>query len=594
MMALKSAAVVPGALAGLLSVNDQVTLSAIAEYDTAAVGTGKTITVKHSISGADAVNYLAPQDEQLQTGVITPAPLKITAEAKEINCGETLPIFTFVYDGLVGDDQFIEVEPQISSDAVNGSGAGTYAISLSGGESSNYTLELINGSLRILELDVEEITVSACETYTWDKTGLSYEESGTFEYQDGCQKYVLLLTLTQPELTEVEACGSYEWNGEVYTESGTYDFTPEGASCVTERLVLSISEELTLVLSKVNPTPAQAGTSVPVTLEVKDACGNLISDLLLADVTFNFGVDTTARIENFTFEGGLYKFDVYSERAGVLLLSTSTDRGPGNAGLELEFLGAVIDIEKSILQAKDQSKLVANGKVALPVTIQALDRFGNVVPGVTITLVQPASGKTIIKVNETNVQSNSMMASTTTSSVSGTTDEEGVVGFTISSTVAQKVKYTVFAEIDGVLVELGSFELEFLAGLIDVNESSLEAEPSIQVIEQSSVLKVSLKDENGNPIIGLVEEDFDISLGASNAELVQESFKEIWAENEEGIEVPTGEYNWEILDSEPEKVTVNVKVRQVEFGEDVDTGEEPVEEDENEVAPAEEEEWLQK
>ncbi|MEK5492230.1 YDG domain-containing protein [Paenibacillus sp. FSL R7-0297] len=54
-----TAAVIPGQLVGVIPGED-VSVSAVANYDTSAVGTGKTITVVYTLSGADAGNYIAP------------------------------------------------------------------------------------------------------------------------------------------------------------------------------------------------------------------------------------------------------------------------------------------------------------------------------------------------------------------------------------------------------------------------------------------------------------------------------------------------------------------------------------------------------
>jgi uncharacterized protein (TIGR02145 family) len=65
-----SAVVTAGTLAGILS-PDTVTVSAVANYDTALVGTGKTITTVYTLGGAQAGNYTKPVNDINNTGVIT-------------------------------------------------------------------------------------------------------------------------------------------------------------------------------------------------------------------------------------------------------------------------------------------------------------------------------------------------------------------------------------------------------------------------------------------------------------------------------------------------------------------------------------------
>ncbi|MBR4487416.1 MAG: choice-of-anchor J domain-containing protein [Bacteroidales bacterium] len=93
-----------------------------------------------------------------------------------------------------------------------------------------------------LHLTVHDVTttpdvVAVCGSYEWN--GETYYESGTYTYEheveydnDVCTVTdTLVLTINTPLGTAdtVEACGSYEWNGETYTASGTYYFDYEDA-----------------------------------------------------------------------------------------------------------------------------------------------------------------------------------------------------------------------------------------------------------------------------------------------------------------------------------------------------------------------------
>jgi len=72
-----TAAVTAGALSGVVS-PDVVTVTAVATYDTAAVGTSKTITVVYILGGADAGNYVKPEN-YTATGTITAKAITVTA-----------------------------------------------------------------------------------------------------------------------------------------------------------------------------------------------------------------------------------------------------------------------------------------------------------------------------------------------------------------------------------------------------------------------------------------------------------------------------------------------------------------------------------
>jgi hypothetical protein len=84
-------------------------------------------------------------------------------------------------------------------------------------------------------------TVSACDSYTWAVNGVTYTQSGTYSYFDGCGTEVLILTITDSNssTTTVTACNSYVWSvtGFTYFESGTYS---SGSGCDLQILELTI------------------------------------------------------------------------------------------------------------------------------------------------------------------------------------------------------------------------------------------------------------------------------------------------------------------------------------------------------------------
>jgi gliding motility-associated-like protein len=103
-----------------------------------------TQTVTATITGS---NYIALQlDAELE---ITKASVTITATDKLKIYGEVNPELTFIYSGLVGGDTKTAAEPSIATTATASSDAGSYLITLSGGEDPNYAITLVNGSLTI-------------------------------------------------------------------------------------------------------------------------------------------------------------------------------------------------------------------------------------------------------------------------------------------------------------------------------------------------------------------------------------------------------------------------------------------------------------
>ena len=155
-----TATVTAGALSGVAG-GDTVTVSAVATYDTATVGTGKTITVVYSLAGADATNYVKPVDYTVTTGVITAKALTVTATAGQSKIyGAADPTFAYTFaPALVGSD--------VMSGALSratGENVGTYAITqgtLTAG--TNYTITFVSSTFSVT---AKSITVTAIGAIT--------------------------------------------------------------------------------------------------------------------------------------------------------------------------------------------------------------------------------------------------------------------------------------------------------------------------------------------------------------------------------------------------------------------------------------------
>jgi hypothetical protein len=107
---------------------------------------------------------------------------------------------------------------------------------------------IVHLNLTVAEPAATEFNATACGSYEWN--GTVYEQSGdyeqTFQTALGCDSVVTLhLTVNQPTSTEFTAmaCGSYEWNGTVYEQSGDYEQTLQTAlgcdSVVTLHLMVN-------------------------------------------------------------------------------------------------------------------------------------------------------------------------------------------------------------------------------------------------------------------------------------------------------------------------------------------------------------------
>ena len=117
--------------------------------------------------------------------------------------------------------------------------------------SGTYTSTAINASgcvhtntllLTIIPSSSNTNTVQSCNQYTWNVNSVTYTQSGTYTYINGCQTNTLVLSITSSSTSSqtISACGSYTWNENniTYTASGTYTAVN---GCMTHMLNLSVT-----------------------------------------------------------------------------------------------------------------------------------------------------------------------------------------------------------------------------------------------------------------------------------------------------------------------------------------------------------------
>ncbi|WP_138754542.1 YDG domain-containing protein [Paenibacillus sinopodophylli] len=137
-----STSVTAGSLIDVVG-DDSVTVNAVASYNDAAVGTGKTVTVVYTLSGADAGNYMAPVNYTTNTAAITPAQL--TIEDPELSLSESEAgdsVVSAVAGGLVGivanEDVTVSVEVTYDTSAIVHARPLTVKYTISGSDRANY------------------------------------------------------------------------------------------------------------------------------------------------------------------------------------------------------------------------------------------------------------------------------------------------------------------------------------------------------------------------------------------------------------------------------------------------------------------------
>lgn len=161
-----AAAVTPGQLIGIVP-GENVTVSAVANYDTSSIGTNKTITVVYTLSGADAGNYIAPMSYITTNGEI---------DRDQITRSR-------VYDGTTAAAVIVgAVTGDIDGDDVTVHAAGTYdtpnagvnkiitiSYTLTGADAGNYSppvsYTIHTGIITALQLDITAPVITESKTY---------------------------------------------------------------------------------------------------------------------------------------------------------------------------------------------------------------------------------------------------------------------------------------------------------------------------------------------------------------------------------------------------------------------------------------------
>ncbi|WP_145972675.1 YDG domain-containing protein [Acetobacterium woodii] len=169
-----TAAVTAGDLSGKVG-SEVVSVTAVASYNSANAGNGKTITISYSISGTDSGNYLAPVNET-SGGVITKKALTetdIVVSTSKIYDGTTNATISNegIYSGKVGtDDVTVTPSATYASKTAESGKSITVSFDLSGGQKDNYSAPAsypytTTGEITKLPLTIESPTLTTSKIY---------------------------------------------------------------------------------------------------------------------------------------------------------------------------------------------------------------------------------------------------------------------------------------------------------------------------------------------------------------------------------------------------------------------------------------------
>ncbi len=134
---------------GFVNDEDETDLLSLPEANTIATSESGTGSYAIHLTGGTSDNY----DLVLVDGTLTieKATLSVIAKDQSMTYGDAVPELDISYDGFVNDEDELALLslPEASTIATSESGAGNYAIHLTGGASDNYELVLVEGTLTI-------------------------------------------------------------------------------------------------------------------------------------------------------------------------------------------------------------------------------------------------------------------------------------------------------------------------------------------------------------------------------------------------------------------------------------------------------------
>jgi surface protein len=168
-----SATVTAGTLSGMLS-GDDVIVSAAATYADANVGTGKTITVAYTLSGAASGNYTKPVDYTVTNGEITAKPLTVAnptlTTSKPYDGNTSVVVSAGTLSGVAtGDGVTVSATGTYDTPSLGSGKTITVSYTLNGAKSNNYIkpadYQVTTGTISAKPLTITNPTLTTSKGY---------------------------------------------------------------------------------------------------------------------------------------------------------------------------------------------------------------------------------------------------------------------------------------------------------------------------------------------------------------------------------------------------------------------------------------------
>lgn len=238
---------------GFITGEDESVITSHGAYSTSA-STGSSVgTYSVSQSGATAKNYTFNYESGTLT--VTKAPLTIIPRDKTMTYGEPLPTFDVDYTGLKNNEMKPAwiTEPTIGTKATQTSNAGTYQITVTGGEARNYDVTAKTGTLTISKAALTATTQSATREYGDENPDFKMTYSG-LKNNETAPEWAVLPSLVSPA-TKTSPVGTYTITA-TGGEAKNYNvqFINRGELTVTKAPLTAKARSFTKTQGDSNPT----------------------------------------------------------------------------------------------------------------------------------------------------------------------------------------------------------------------------------------------------------------------------------------------------------------------------------------------------
>ena len=237
---------------GFITGENESVITSKGTYSTSATASSAVGTYSVTQSGAMAQNYTF----QYEPGTLTiaKAPLTMTPRDKMITYGERVPTLEVDYAGMKNNESIPTwiTEPTITTTATQTSNAGTYPITISGGEAKNYNVTYKQGTLTILKAMLTATTKDATRQYGDENPDFELSYNG-LKNGDTAPAWNVTPTFATPA-TKTSPVGTYSISaagGDA--KNYTVQYNNSGQLTVTKSLLTATARSFTKKQGEDNP-----------------------------------------------------------------------------------------------------------------------------------------------------------------------------------------------------------------------------------------------------------------------------------------------------------------------------------------------------